>query len=174
MKNIFLLILFMFCYSCKNNKEKQTTTIAKDTVITAVNKPKTIKKDTSTYPYQVALKFLNGFIKDNNQLGFLEWTITSPLTTKNFKTALKNMVDKAWEEEPEFGLNFDPILDAQDYPDDGFVLHTYDSLTGYAVLKSLKWEAFKVTVKLVKVNGEILVDGSGIVNIPEDKQAERN
>jgi hypothetical protein len=35
------------------------------------------------------------------------------------------------------------------------------------------WTEFKLTMKVIEENGNWLVDGCGIVNIPQDKRAER-
>ncbi|MEW7279495.1 hypothetical protein ABW636_12950 [Aquimarina sp. 2201CG1-2-11] len=121
----------------------------------------------------MAINFLNSYIKNNSSLGVIEWTKTSSLVTENFKKELENIVTKAREEDPELGLGFDPILDAQDYPDEGVELLNFDSETGYVIVKGIKWDSFNLTMKVIAKNGKVLVDGSGTINIPEDKRSER-
>lgn len=75
--------------------------------------------------------------------------------------------------DPEIGLDADPIFDAQDYPDKGFELETFDSKTNYLVVKGKNWTDFKLRIKMVLENDRWLVDGCGIINIPHDKRIAR-
>jgi hypothetical protein len=86
---------------------------------------------------------------------------------------LKKIIEDAYEKEPEVGLDFDPILDAQDYPDKGFELESLDEKTNYLTVRGKDWADFKLTIKIIEENGNWLVDGCGIINIPTDKRAKR-
>jgi hypothetical protein len=124
-----------------------------------------------------ALQFINSYVDNCNKLkesvAMKEWVNASNLTTNRFKTELKSLVDKAIQEDPEAGLGFDPILNAQDYPDKGFELESFDHNTNYIVLKGKDWAEYKFTIKMVLENGHWLVDGCGIINIPKNKENER-
>ena len=102
-----------------------------------------------------------------------EWVITSELVTDNFKTELVNMINEAFEREPDYGLGFDPILDAQDYPEEEFLLSNYDSTLSVATVNGKQWTSFVLNIKLTNQNDRTLVDGCGVVNIPEEHRAER-
>jgi len=123
----------------------------------------------------VALKFMNAYINFINtrpeQKATDKWLKTNPLVTDKFKTTYKKIEDDARKADPVLGLDFDPILNAQDYPDRGFEISTYDEASGYVTLVGIDLEKFKVTVKIVFQNNKWMVDGAGIINIPEDKQA---
>ncbi|MBK6833593.1 MAG: hypothetical protein IPG89_04680 [Bacteroidetes bacterium] len=71
------------------------------------------------------------------------------------------------------GLGADPIVDAQDYPSKGFELESIDEQTNFLIVKGKDMPEFKLTIKVVEENGNWLVDGCGIVNIPKDKRAAR-
>ncbi len=65
------------------------------------------------------------------------------------------------------GLKDDPILDAQDYPDDGFVYKEIRDANVICEGKTVK--EFKVIMKVKKEGNIYLVDGCGIINIPHEK-----
>ena len=83
------------------------------------------------------------------------------------------MIEEAFKIEPELGLDFDLIFDAQDYPDEGFELESFDNKTNYVVVKGKNWTDFRLTIKMVLENNKWLVDGCGIINIPNDKRSAR-
>ena len=71
------------------------------------------------------------------------------------------------------GLDFDPIFDAQDFPDKGFELVSSDKNSGYITVKGKDWPEFVLVIRIVYLDNKWLVDGSGIINIPESKRAKR-
>ena len=79
---------------------------------------------------QVALNFMNqytGYLQSqfpalDETPGMLEWVEAHPDVSVNFKRALSELLEEGEKEAPGYGLGFDPILDAQDFPDDGFVI----------------------------------------------------
>lgn len=162
--------------SCGQSSNSSTTANAMTTETQAAN-----STETQTAPSQtavdVALKFINLYVenslKTNESIDLVEWVIASELATQGFKTEVKTMIEKAFEEEPDMGLGFDPIIDGQDFPDEGFELESYDSESNYIVVKGKKWSDFKVTIKMVLEGNKWLVDGCGVVNIPKDKQSPR-
>jgi hypothetical protein len=123
------------------------------------------------------LKFINDYVENSNKMtdkvDIIDWVNSNNLSTNNFKTELKKIIEDAYEKEPEVGLDFDPILDAQDYPDKGFELESLDEKTNYLTVRGKDWADFKLTIKIIEENGNWLVDGCGIINIPTDKRAER-
>ena len=106
-------------------------------------------------------------------LGILEWVNSNEMTTNQFKTKVKSIIDQAYKKDPEIGLGFDPIFDAQDYPDKGFELEIFDNKTNFIVVKGKNWADFKLTIKSVMEDNKWLIDGCGIVNIPHDKRSTR-
>lgn len=167
MKNILLIILVSFyltsCQS-KPDKSENTETISEKTV--QITDP----------DITVALNFINSYVescnKMKNALGILDWVNSNSCTTLKFKKELKQIIDKAYEIEPELGLDFDPIFNAQDYPKE-FILESLDKETGYLIVKGKDWTQFRLRMKLVLEDNKWLVDGCGIINIPKEKQIER-
>src|SRR5690554_3270248 len=99
--------------------------------------------------------------------------MTMKLVSNDFTTALEKMVAEAYEREPEYGLGFDPNLDAQDYPDGGFKLLRFKEATGLATVYGVEEENFHINIQLVSQNGRTLVDGCGAINLPEELRLER-
>lgn len=99
-----------------------------------------------------------------------KWINNSTLLTDKFKSSYNKILADAYKDEPEVGLDFDPIFNGQDYPDKGFKITKYDSASGFVTLVGIDWKDFIVTVKIVFLKNKWLVDGAGIINIPEDKQ----
>jgi hypothetical protein len=126
---------------------------------------------------QNALAFINGYVENGNKMnqaiGIIDWVNSNKLATEGFKKELKRIVDEAYKIDPELGLDADPIFDAQDYPDKGFVIESFDDKSNYLIVKGIDWPDFKLTMKLKNENGIWLVDGCGIVNIPIEKRAKR-
>jgi len=126
---------------------------------------------------KVAVDFINSYIDNCNKMSdavdMVEWIETSPLATSNLKRVLKKMVVDAWKDDPEMGLGFDPLFDAQDYPDQGVVLASFDEKTGIALLKGINWGTYEVALKVVLENDKVLVDGCGVVNLPKNLRASR-
>ena len=85
-----------------------------------------IKKE-SKIDTQVALKFINDYCEFCNQqlkknksiLSTDVWIAKNNLLSISFKKSYKGLVDAAKKEDPELGLDFDPIFDAQDFPERG-------------------------------------------------------
>lgn len=124
--------------------------------------------------YEVGLRFINDYLVYCNDLqskiGLYEWIKNRDDLTIRFKNDLKIILDESMKEDSELGLGFDPILDAQDNPDE-FEIDYTDSV--YLIVKGVKWPEFRLTIKLKFETNKWLVDGSGIVNIAENRRIKR-
>jgi hypothetical protein len=167
-KNILILTL-LFSASC--GQPKDTKVPANNNSIAQVTKVEQEQQ------IENALTFVNSYVENCNRMkesiGVVEWTNSNELTTLGFKTELKRLVDEAYKLEPEIGLDADPIFDAQDYPDKGFELDSFDDKTNYIVVKGKDRPDFKLTIKMISKNNNWLVDGCGIINVPIDKRSAR-
>jgi 1,4-alpha-glucan branching enzyme len=88
------------------------------------------------------------------------------------KKEMKKLFDEAERQDPEMGLGFDPILDAQDNPEE-FEIETADAKTGYVIVRGKDWKDFRVAMVLKQEDGKWLVDGCGAVNVPKGKRIAR-
>jgi len=164
---IFIITLLIFS-SCRQNTEPKNLTNKIIIESTEFRQEQAIEK---------ALAFLNSYVDNCNKIKesieVVEWVNSNKLTTNNFNSELKRIMDEAYKLEPEIGLDSDPIFDAQDYPDKGFEFDSFDSDTNYMVVKGKNWPEFKLTIKVVLENNGWLIDGCGIINIPNNKRVAR-
>jgi len=151
---LFLILLpFFFAVSCfpdsPSKEENQEHTSIE------------LPQDTS-----IAVQFANDYVMYCNQINpeleVLEWIKLRQDVSQDFKTQLKYLLEKAALEDPELGLGFDPILNAQDHPS-GF--RFYKAEKGFVYLNGTNSEDFHLTIKMKKVKNRWLVDGAGLVNI---------
>ncbi|MFN8282821.1 MAG: hypothetical protein U0U67_06370 [Chitinophagales bacterium] len=147
---LFLLIIFVcmqFNLAQQNNPAQNKTT------------------NTTTPDYNVALKFLNGYIElfnNNNTVKTDEFLKKCGLVTKSF-------ISKYLAYNNDDDLLFDPVVAAEEFPKEFVLVSTNPN--GYVVAKGIGGKvSYKVTVKLILLNSKWLVDGSGVLNIPKDKQ----
>ena len=175
MKHILALVFSISLLACQSGKKKPSDTQVSDLEVPNTDLYEPLESETASGDenYQAALDFINSYIENIYQLEILEFANNSPLATKKLKAELEHLVILAWEENPKIGLLADPLFDAQDYPSEGFELDTFDPESGYVMVKGIDWKDFKVAIRIVNENGHVLVDGCGVVNMPEDKRAER-
>nr|WP_294859804.1 hypothetical protein [uncultured Fluviicola sp.] len=151
MKKIMTLLIIATLLSCE----------------TSVEKTKHSQNKTAINP-QVALEVMNDYVENANaRKDAGKWVRNQELLTDNFKKDYEKMMREAWENDPEMGLGFDPVLDAQDFPEKGFEIKSVDSKTGLITLQGVDWPEFVVFTKLTEVNGQWLVDGAGVIRIPK-------
>ena len=162
MPKIFIPVVLLFLVSCGTKESNvQETKTGEQT--------KTPKTDLRM---ENALSFINAYIQNCNKMGdavpVVDWVQSNPLATDRFKADLKKMVDDAYAEDSLLGPDADPLLNAQDYPPNGFEAGSIDN-DNYVTLNGTDQTGFKVVLKMVNQNTNWLVDGCGMVNIPTDK-----
>lgn len=161
MKKLFSIFIILILISCSNQTDKSN--FADDKEVPA------FKLDST-----VSINFANGYVELNNKMvGLSEisgWIENNNLLTDNFKKSYEIIIDNISKDEP---LEADPIFDAQDYPDKGFEIESFDKNTGYIILKGIDCADLKILLKLTSSNDQTLVDGCGIVNIPDNKRIKR-
>ncbi len=167
LKYTFILLTILFA-SCGGAKQENVSNKYEET------QNKVSEKQTKT---DNALAFINAYVENSNKMskavGIKEWVNSNTLVTNNFKTALTKLVDDANAQDPEMGLEADPIFDAQDYPSEGFEIESFDESENYITVKGKNQANFKLTLKIAAENGKWLVDGCGGVNVPEGKRVKR-
>jgi hypothetical protein len=136
-----------------------------------------IQIDSQRRNEKIALEFINDYVEfcndRNSELGIIEWISMQSNVTDKFKNELERIITQARKENPELGLGFDPILDAQDYPDNGFEMETVDKNSELITVKGIDWSDFKLNVKMEVKNDNWLVNGSGIVNMNENERIKK-
>jgi hypothetical protein len=158
---VTLLSAALFSCNSENRPKPETGTASKE----------------ATPDFNMALSFINDYTKfctkADRRTTDIEWIKQNPLLTDNFKTRYQNLLDSAQKEDPELGLDSDPIFDAQDFPEKGFSILKIDAGNRYVTVAGNDWKEFELVLKLGRENNKWLVDGAGIINIPADKRAKR-
>ncbi len=168
MINGLLVLTILVSASCGHSDNGDKPSDAKN------SQEQDIKTDTRI---KNAMTFINGYVENANKMKESTdtdvWVNSNMLSTKNFKKELKILVKEALEENPQSGLEADPVFDAQDYPDKGFEPESFDEKTGYLTVRGIGRPDFRLTMKIINDKGIWLVDGCGIINIPENRRAAR-
>ncbi|MEP2026098.1 MAG: hypothetical protein ABJH98_01795 [Reichenbachiella sp.] len=158
----FLSIILISSCTNKPNSSKQKTeespTETTETIETGASALVTIDST-------IAVLFINSYINDGGYVDRVEWINNSTLASDNYKTALTKLINDALKSDPEYGLGYDPILDAQDFPD-AYQLLEYNRATRTATVVGVGNDNFKQTILLKLIDGITMVDGCGSVNIP--------
>lgn len=166
-KFILLLIILSFYTSCHSKNDYLST--EDKTEIQQKDSLKEVNID-----YNIALDFANNYV--DYVLDTLEkvseenYIKQNELLTDNFKNRYQSIIDSANRVEPEIGLDFDPIINGQDFPDKGFKIKSIDKSSGFVTLQGIDWEDFEMVLKVVTDKNKSLVDGAGIINIATNKQ----
>ncbi|UKM63468.1 hypothetical protein GSB9_00010 [Flavobacteriaceae bacterium GSB9] len=190
MKNLCLIVSIFIVFSCNSKKDKinlsqskeqleintdnsleSKNNIPKNEKIAKIREDEMISRD-STSIANIALNFINGYTEKYNQIDnrieLTEWIDSNKNVSQNFKDELKKIIDEANKADPEYGLGFDPIFNAQDYPNKGFKLIDFDTILGIVNVKDKILEnGFRMKIKLIKENNKWLINGCGIINMPE-------
>lgn len=165
MQKFLILLSAILIASCNPAAKTENTADSSATKQTIASKEDKVKN---------ALAFINGYVENANKMNkaltITDWVNSNTLSTDKFKSELNRIIDEANKLDPEMGLDADPILNAQDYPEKGFELDSFDEQTNFLTVKGKDAADFKLTMKISNVNGNWLVDGCGMVNIPEEKR----
>lgn len=133
-----------------------------------------IQKEQDDNKTDNGLAFINDYVKYSNEpnssYDIVNWVKLNSSVSERFVSNLEKILEEAYKEDPELGLGFDPLFNAQDYPEKGFEIASFDEESNYLIVRGIDQPDFKVTMKIKKENGNWLVDGCGIVNIPQEKR----
>jgi hypothetical protein len=165
MRALIVTLFSAVLFSCNSgNKAKPETS-------TGVSEKKI------TPDFNVALNFINDYTKfctkTDQRSTEAEWIKQNSMLTDNFKNRYKYLLDSAQKKDPELGLDSDPVFDAQDFPEKGFSILKVDTLSQYVKVVGNDWKEFELVLKVERENNKWLVDGAGVINIPDDKRAKR-
>ena len=104
--------------------------------------------------------------KGNSDKAIIQWVSAKPQLTDSFKKAFRKTVLDARKADPEMGLDSDPILNAQDFPDKGYrakdVQVNGDKAT--VVMEGIAAPDFKISLTLVNVDNKWKINSIGDIN----------
>ncbi len=116
---------------------------------------------------RVAETFLNDYVRASAKFSdsyesAIAWVKRNPRTAPAFRTALEKLYRDASKKDPELGYGADAIVGGQDFPDRFTVAESRVSgIHAYVVLTGPPSFPMKVPVRLIAVNEQWKVDGSG-------------
>jgi hypothetical protein len=96
----------------------------------------------------------------------LAFVTSKPYFSKGLVRALKKLIRDAKREQPEIGLDYDPITNGQDLPEKGFRTSdvTLKGDTAVATVERVGLTAPPLKVRLVRQKGAWLIDGIDSLN----------
>lgn len=158
LSTIILSAGLLFVFACSESKQQPDASVKQEESL-QINENQAA---------EVALSFVNAYVVNCNQmskaLAVEEWVAMNMQTTFEFKAALTNLINEAKKNDPEMGLEADPIFNAQDYPENGFELESLDKTGNIIHLKGKGQSDFKLTLQMKQDNGAWLVNSCGMVN----------
>ena len=126
---------------------------------------------------KIAVDFINSYVNyrndQNSQLELIDYISQQQNLTQYFKAELEKIIIEAQKNDPELGLGFDPIIDAQDIPVQGFELDKFNEPSGLVTVKSKSTDHFKINIKMKRINEKWFVHGIGIINMSEKERVIR-
>lgn len=120
----------------------------------------------------IAVNFINNYAAycehHTGEFSVVDWANNEEYVSSIFVDSLEKMITDAYEIEPEMGLGYDPIFNAQDYPSEGFEFKTLTMEQTYLVTVCGKeWKEFEVKIKLASTRASMLIIGAGVVNMKD-------
>lgn len=157
--NTYFIMIFSLLFLIACNSENTIENKVDD-------KNSSTEKIPNQNPAVIGMTFINDYVaycNNTKNMELLDWVNKNKLLSSHFKSSIKKIIDDAYAQDPEFGLDADPIFDAQDYPEAGFVLEKYDSSSNTIFAKAKDGSDFKLEIKMRNENDTWLVNACGMV-----------
>lgn len=125
-----------------------------------------VKKTVETFYQQYYHDFIHRKPKGDWDSKLIQWVKDSPYTSASFKKGLAKAMRDAKKANPEVGLDADPILAGQDYPEKGYRAKTIKITGDHAAvtMEGIDSQDFHIPLTLVHDHGQWLIER--IRNIP--------
>lgn len=111
-------------------------------------------------------EYLHKPAKGNSDNAMIRWVNANSNLSDAFKKALRKAVLDARKSDPEMGLDFDPILSGQDFPDKGYRAKDIQVTGDRAVvaMEGIDAPDFKISVRLVNADHKWKINSIGEIN----------
>lgn len=139
MKSSFIIISLCILFSCSQEEQKSEKTDKKE---------KQTEQIEASNKEQFALDFIHDYLSQTitkTDQDKINWMRSRRDVSDSFKHAHKDLLEKARKEDPDMGLGFDPILNAQDHPN-AFEIASVEG--NYILLQGKDWPDFKLAILL--------------------------
>ena len=96
----------------------------------------------------------------------IRWVMSNPYLSDSFKKVFRKTIMDARKKDPELGLDMDPIMVGNDYPDKGYRAKEIQVAgdKAYVVMEGVDAPNFKIPVDLVNINNKSKINGIGLMN----------
>lgn len=123
---------------------------------------------------QLAIRFVQDYLRQDlpSDSAAIGWVSRRADVTESFKKAHAKLLRDARKGHPELGLEFDPLLDAQDWPT-GAMEWKMDLAQGAMLLCVQDRPDITLTVQVVRRNHRLFLNGMGVIGIPDSLRAKR-
>jgi len=127
-----------------------------------------VTKLVESFYAQYYKEYLHKPSKGDSDQALIRWVNANPKLSDAFKKALRKAVLDARKEDPEMGLDSDPIVGGQDYPDKGFRAKDVQITGDKAIVAMVGIDSpdFKIAVTLVRSANKWKIDAIGDINAP--------
>ena len=117
---------------------------------------------------RTAITFINGYVAfiegNSNEFPPYSWVQENALLSHELKSAYKATIEAGYLEDPELGIGYDPILNAQDIPSNkGYMAISCNPEKHTVELQGKESKAFRNTVELTYVGGRWLIISIGSI-----------
>jgi len=130
---------------------------------------------------QVGLGFMNRYLayleeifERRSEQSVADWLAADAQVAPEFVEAYRRLEAEGYAQDSELGWGVDLLLDAQDYPDQGFQFASCSGEPGVVILRGVDWPQFEVAVRVGSPAQGSQVLGAGRVNLPEHARASRS
>jgi len=110
--------------------------------------------------WQLGLDFANDYrnLSDSSSSfsSKLDWLESCEMVSPAFLSSYEQLMEQ--------DIDFDPVFNAQDYPDEGFSIAHKDSINNRLLLQGIDWPAFKLEIQLIQTESGWKIDQAGVVN----------
>lgn len=115
-----------------------------------------------------AITFINSYVSfiegNSNEFPPYAWVQKNALLSNEFKAAYKKTIEAGYLEDPELGIGYDPILNAQDIPGSkGYMAISCSPEKHTVELQDKENKAFINAVELTYVDGKWLITSIGSI-----------
>lgn len=104
------------------------------------------------------LAFIEKPTKGDYESALIAWIQKQPSLTDAYKREFKKVVMGARKKDPELGLDYDPILNAQDVPEHSLKATAVKVNGNTASALAVEKSGFKIKIGLVKIKGKWLIN----------------
>ncbi|MBK8800552.1 MAG: hypothetical protein IPN71_00560 [Fibrobacteres bacterium] len=121
-----------------------------------------------------AIRFVQDYLRQDlpSDSAAIDWVSRRPDVTESFKQAHAKLLREARKAQPDLGLEFDPILDAQDWPT-GALDWKMDLPQGAMLLCVRDRPDITLSVRIVHRRHRLALDGIGVIRIADSLRAKR-